>query len=125
MVASSLRMKNMMCLVLLLLPVIMQMLLRIMLGLRPTELAKSFVSQGEKSLNDLFRNKRSNNVKEDIGFASKTKKKNNDKKKAKPTQAKEKNMLTLWEFLIPFVGCDATRVKATHDDFAGFLIPVM
>ena len=73
------------------------------------ELAKSSPSQGEKNLDDLLSNQRSNNGKEGIGFVSKTKKKNNKKKKAKPAQATKK----------PIVGGDATKGKATRNDFAG------
>ena len=70
------------------------------------ELAKSSPSQGEKIIDDLLRNQRSNNGKEGIGFVSKTKKKNN--KRTKTTQAKEKNV----------VGGDASKGKATRNDFA-------
>ena len=55
---------------------------------------------------------RSNNGKEDLGYVSKAKKKKN-KKKTKPAQAKKNTI----------VGGDATRGKATHDDFAGIANP--
>ena len=48
------------------------------------------------------------NSKEGLGYVAKPKKKNH-KKKAKPVQAKKNNV----------VGGNATRGKATHDDFAG------
>ena len=47
-------------------------------------------------------------AKEGLGYVAKPKKKNH-KKKAKPAQAKKNNV----------VGGNATRGKATHDDFAG------
>jgi len=70
------------------------------------ELAKSSTPQGEKSLDDPLQ--RSNNGKEGLGYVSKAKKKKN-KKKAKPAQAKKNTI----------VGGNATRGKATRDDFAG------
>jgi hypothetical protein len=68
--------------------------------------ANSFPSQGEKNLNDLLSNQRSNNGKEGIGYVSKTSK---NKKKAKPTQAKKKNV----------VGGNVTRDNTAHNNFAG------
>ena len=76
------------------------------------ELAKSSSFQGEKIIDDLLRNQRSNNGKEGIGFVSKAKK-NNNKKKAKTTQAKEKNV----------VGGDVSKGKTTRNDFAGLNNP--
>jgi hypothetical protein len=67
--------------------------------------AKSFPSQGEKNLDDLLSNQRSNNGKEGIGYGLNT----NKNKKAKPAQAKEKNV----------VGGDVTRDNTTHNNFAG------
>jgi hypothetical protein len=67
--------------------------------------AKSFPSQGEKNLDDLLSNQRSNNGKEGIGYGLNT----NKNKKAKPAQAKEKNVL----------GGDVTRDNTTHNNFAG------
>ena len=55
---------------------------------------------------------RSNNGKYGLGYISKAKKKKN-KKKTTPAQA-NKNTI---------VGGDATRGKATHDDFAGIANP--
>ena len=72
------------------------------------ELAKSSIPQGKKNLDDLLNKQRSNNGKEGLGYVSKAKKKKN-KKKAKPAQAKKNTI----------VGGDATRGKATRDDFAG------
>jgi hypothetical protein len=77
------------------------------------ELAKSTIPIGEKNLNDLLSNQRSNNVKTGFGYVSKAKKKNNKKKKAKPAQAKKD----------PIVGGDATRGKSTHGDFVGITNP--
>jgi hypothetical protein len=84
------------------------------------ELTKSTIPIGEKNLNDLFSNQRSNNVKTGLGYVSKAnKKKNNNKKKkkkkkkAKPTQAKKD----------PIVGGDATRGEATRDKHAGIASP--
>ena len=51
---------------------------------------------------------RRGHLKEGLGYIAKPKKKN-QKKKAKPAQAKKNNV----------VGGNATRGKATHDDFAG------
>jgi hypothetical protein len=71
-------------------------------------IAKSSIPQSEKSLNDLLNNQRSNYGKGGLGYVHKPKENKDKKKKTKPTQAK-KNV----------VGGDATRGKATHDDFAG------
>jgi hypothetical protein len=76
------------------------------------EFSKSTIPIGEKNLNDLLSNRRSNNVKNRLGYVSKEKKKkksNKKKTKAKHAQANKD----------PIVGGDAARGKATHDDFAG------
>jgi hypothetical protein len=72
------------------------------------DLAKSSTPIGEKLLNDLLSNQRSNNVKEGLDYVSKAK-----KKESNPAQAKKN----------PIVGGFATRGKATHDDFAGITNP--
>ena len=76
------------------------------------ELAKSSSFQGKNIIDDLLRNQRSNNGKEGIGFVSKAKK-NYNNKKAKSSQAKEKNV----------VGGDVSKGKATRNDFAGLNNP--
>jgi hypothetical protein len=76
------------------------------------ELAKSTIPIGGKNFNDLLSSQRSNNDKMGLGFVSK-KKKNNKEKKAKPAQEKKD----------PIVGGDATRGKATRDDHAGIANP--
>jgi len=76
------------------------------------ELAKSSLSHGKNVIDDLLRNQRSNNGKEGIGFVSKAKQ-NNNKKNAKSSQTKEKNV----------VGGDASKGKATRNDFAGLNNP--
>jgi hypothetical protein len=75
------------------------------------ELAKVSSPIGEKNLNDLLSNQRTNNGKEGIGFVAKKKKKNH-KKKAKSAQVNDS-----------IVSGDATRGKATHNDFAGIANP--
>jgi hypothetical protein len=79
------------------------------------EMAKLSLSQGEKTLNDLVKDLKGNKGKEGLGYVSKAKKKNKKnkgKKKAKPAQAKQ-----------DVVGGNATRGKATHNDFAGLANP--
>jgi hypothetical protein len=73
------------------------------------KLAKSSIPIGDKNLNDILSNQMSKNVKIGLGYVSKAKKKNNNKNKTKPAEAKN-NLI---------MGCDATRGKTTHDDFAG------
>jgi hypothetical protein len=73
------------------------------------ELARSSIPIGDKNLNDILSNQMSKNVKVGLGYVSKANKKNNNKNKTKPAQAK-KNLI---------VGREATRGKTTHDDFTG------
>jgi hypothetical protein len=48
------------------------------------ELAKSSIPIGDKILNDILSNQMPKNVKVGLGYVSKAKKKNNNKKKTKP-----------------------------------------
>ena len=73
--------------------------------------AKSFPPQGERNLDDLLSNQRSNNGKEGLSYNSKANKAN--KKKAKPAQEKKK---------VVNAG-DASKGKATNDDHAGIANP--
>jgi hypothetical protein len=75
------------------------------------ELAKASIPIGEKNLNDLLSNQRSNNLKEGLGYVAKKRKKNQKKRKTKPAQANDS-----------CVNGDA-KGKATHDDFAGIANP--
>ena len=73
------------------------------------ELAKASSPQGEKPLYELLQAQKPHIGKEGLGYVAKKKKKNTNKKKAKPAQAKETTIAS----------GDATRGNATHNDFAG------
>ena len=70
------------------------------------------MAQCESALDKILSMQRPRHGKEGLGYVAKPKKKNN-KKKAKPSQAKKNDV----------VGGDATRGRATHDDFAGIINP--
>ena len=72
------------------------------------ELAKHSYAKCENALDKILSIQRRGKGKEGLGYVAKPKKKN-QKKKAKPAQAKKNNV----------VSGNATRGKATHDDFAG------
>ena len=73
------------------------------------ELAKHSIAQCENALDKILSLQRRGHLKEGLGYVAKPKKKKNQKKKTKLAQAKKNNV----------VGGNATRGKATHDDFAG------
>ena len=73
------------------------------------ELAKASSPQGEKPLYELLQAQKPHIGKEGLGYVAKKKKKNTNKKNAKPAQAKETTIAS----------GDATRGNATHNDFAG------
>ena len=75
------------------------------------ELAKSSMAQCEDALNKIMGMQKPRNGKEGLGFVAKKKK--NNKKKGKSPQANKDNI----------VGGNATRGKATYDDFAGITNP--
>ena len=73
------------------------------------ELAKASSPQGEKPLYELLQAQKPHIGKEGLGYVAKKKKKNTNKKNAKPAQVKETTIAS----------GDATRGNATHNDFAG------